>query len=65
VEIEGWKMMTRRFIMFKKRMDYAKEISSLKKRIEEAENSLAIIRVQYALMKSDRNRLKEILSEKN
>jgi hypothetical protein len=51
--------------MFKKKMDYAKEISSLKKRIEEAENSLAIIRVQYALMKSDRNRLKEILSEKN
>lgn len=57
--------MIRWFIMFKKKMDYAKEINDLKKRIEENENRLAILRVQYILMKSDRDRLKELISEKN
>ena len=57
--------MIRWFIMFKKRMDYTKEINDLKKRIEENENRLAILRVQYILMKSDRDRLKELISEKN
>ena len=57
--------MIRWFIMFKKKMDYAKEINDLKKRIEETENRLAILRVQYILMKSDRDRLKEIISETN
>jgi hypothetical protein len=51
--------------MFKKKMDYAKEINDLKKRIEENENRLASLRVQYILMKSDRDRLKELISEKN
>ena len=57
--------MIRWFIMFKKKMDYAKEINDLKKRIEENENRLAVLRVQYILMKSDRDRLKELISEKN
>jgi hypothetical protein len=57
--------MIRWFIMFKKKMDYAKEINDLKKRIEENENRLAILRVQYVLMKSDRDRLKELIREKN
>ncbi len=57
--------MIRWFIMFKKKMDYAKEINDLKKRIEETENRLAILRVQYILMKSDRDRLKELISETN
>ena len=57
--------MIRWFIMLKKKMDYAKEINDLKKRIEETENRLAILRVQYILMKSDRDRLKEIISETN
>ena len=57
--------MIRWFIMFKKKMDYAKEINDLKKRIEETENRLAVLRVQYILMKSDRDRLKELISEKN
>lgn len=57
--------MIRWFIMFKKKMDYAKEINDLKKRIEENESRLAILRVQYILMKSDRDRLKELIGEKN
>lgn len=57
--------MIRWFIMFKKKMNYAKEINDLKKRIEETENRLAILRVQYILMKSDRDRLKELISETN
>jgi chaperonin cofactor prefoldin len=51
--------------MFLKKMDYDKEIRSLKERIEELENRMAIIRVQYILIKSDRDRLKELISEKN
>ncbi len=46
-------------------MDYIKEINDLKKRIEESEDKIAILRVQYILVKSDRDRLKEIISEKN
>ena len=46
-------------------MDYDKEINDLKKRIEETENRLAILRVQYILIKSDRDRLKELIREKN
>lgn len=42
-------------------MNYAKEINDLKKRIEETESRLAVLRVQYILMKSDRDRLKEKL----
>lgn len=51
--------------MFKKKMDYVKEINDLKKRIEETENRLAILRVQYILIKSDRDRLKEFIREEN
>ncbi len=57
--------MIRWFIMLKKKMDYIKEINDLKKRIEESEDKIAILRVQYILVKSDRDRLKEIISEKN
>lgn len=57
--------MIRWFIMFKKKMDYDKEINDLKKRIEETENRLAILRVQYILIKSDRDRLKELIREEN
>ena len=46
-------------------MDYVKEINDLKKRIEETENRLAILRVQYILIKSDRDRLKELIREEN
>ncbi len=46
-------------------MDYIKEINDLRKRIEESEDKIAILRVQYILVKSDRDRLKEIISEKN
>jgi hypothetical protein len=59
------KKMIRWLIMFLKKMDYDKEIHSLKERIEELENRMAIIRVQYILIKSDRDRLKELISEKN
>jgi hypothetical protein len=65
VGIEEWKRMIRWFIMLKKKMDYIKEINDLKKRIEESEDKIAILRVQYILVKSDRDRLKEIISEKN
>ncbi len=51
--------------MLKKKMDYIKEINDLRKRIEESEDKIAILRVQYILVKSDRDRLKEIISEKN
>ncbi len=57
--------MIRWFIMLKKKMDYIKEINDLRKRIEESEDKIAILRVQYILVKSDRDRLKEIISEKN
>ena len=63
--IEEWKKMIRWFIMLKKKMDYIKEINDLRKRIEESEDKIAILRVQYILVKSDRDRLKEIISEKN
>jgi hypothetical protein len=65
VGIEEWKRMIRWFIMLKKKMDYIKEINDLRKRIEESEDKIAILRVQYILVKSDRDRLKEIISEKN
>jgi hypothetical protein len=65
VAIEEWKKMIRWFIMLKKKMDYIKEINDLRKRIEESEDKIAILRVQYILVKSDRDRLKEIISEKN
>jgi len=65
VGIEEWKKMIRWFIMLKKKMDYIKEINDLRKRIEESEDKIAILRVQYILVKSDRDRLKEIISEKN
>ncbi len=35
--------MIRWFIMFKKKMDYAKEINDLKKRIEENESRLTAV----------------------
>ena len=45
--------------MFKKKLD------ELTKRVEDAERKIAVLRVQYILIKYDRNRLKELLDEKN
>ena len=45
--------------MFKKKLD------ELTKRVEEAERKIAVLRVQYILVKYDRNKLKELLDEKN
>lgn len=45
--------------MFKKKLD------KLTRRIEDAEKEIAALRVQYILMKYDRNRLKELLGENN
>ena len=45
--------------MFKKKLD------ELTKRVEDAERKISVLRVQYILIKYDRNRLKELLDEKN
>lgn len=50
-------------IMFKKRVKLVKEVYDLKRRIEEAESRLITLRVQYILLKSDYNRLKEITTQ--
>ena len=42
-----------------------KKIDELTKRIEDAERKIAVLRVQYILVKYDRNKLKELLDEKN
>lgn len=42
-----------------------KDVSRLEKKLRETESKLLAIRVQYILMRADRNRLKEELGEKN
>jgi hypothetical protein len=42
-----------------------KKISDLETKLKETESKLLAIRVQYILMRADRNRLKEELGEKN
>ena len=42
-----------------------KEVSRLEKKLRETESKLLAIRVQYILVRADRNRLKEELGEKN
>jgi hypothetical protein len=42
-----------------------KEVSRLEKKLRESESKLLAIRVQYILVRADRNRLKEELGEKN
>ena len=51
--------------MFKKRARLTKEVYDLKRRVEEAETRLLSLRVQYILLKTDRDRLKELISEEN
>lgn len=51
--------------MFKKRAKLTKEVYDLKRRVEEAETRLLSLRVQYILLKTDRDRLKELISEEN
>lgn len=52
-------------IMFKKRAKLTKEVYDLKRRVEEAETRLLSLRVQYILLKTDRDRLKELIGEEN
>lgn len=42
-----------------------KEVSRLEKKLRETESKLLAIRVQYILIRADRNRLKEELGEEN
>lgn len=42
-----------------------KQILELEAKLKETESKMLAIRVQYILMRADRNRLKEELSEKN
>jgi hypothetical protein len=42
-----------------------KDVSRLEKKLRETESKLLAIRVQYILVRADRNRLKEELGEKN
>ena len=42
-----------------------KDVSRLEKKLRETESKLLAIRVQYILMRADRNRLKEELGEEN
>jgi uncharacterized protein YeeX (DUF496 family) len=51
--------------MFKSRKKLIKDIFELEKKLRETESRMLAIRVQYILMKADRNRLKEELDEKN
>ena len=51
--------------MFKTNKKLSKRVSELETKNTELESKLLAIRVQYILMKADRNRLKEELREKN
>jgi hypothetical protein len=42
-----------------------KDVSRLEKKLRETESKLLAIRVQYILIRADRNRLKEELGEEN
>jgi hypothetical protein len=51
--------------MFKSRKKLIKENLELTEKLRDIESKLLAIRVQYILMRADRNRLKEEISEKN
>ena len=51
--------------MFKTKKQLIKKNLELEKRVHEMESKMLAIRVQYILMRADRNRLKEEISEKN
>jgi len=51
--------------MFRSRKKLIKDIQELEKKIRESESKTLAIRVQYILMRAERNRLKEELSEEN
>jgi uncharacterized protein YeeX (DUF496 family) len=51
--------------MFRSRKKLIKDIQELEKKIRESESKTLAIRVQYILMRAERNRLKEEISEEN
>jgi hypothetical protein len=51
--------------MFVSRKKLIKNIQELEKKLRETESKLLAIRVQYILMRADRNRLKEELGEED
>jgi hypothetical protein len=51
--------------MFRSRRKLIKDISELEKKLRQTESKMLAIRVQYILIRADRNRLKEELSEEN
>lgn len=51
--------------MFRSRKKLTKDINELEKKLRETESKLLAIRVQYILMRADRNRLKEEIGEEN
>jgi hypothetical protein len=51
--------------MFRSRRKLIKDINELEKKLSETESKMLAIRVQYILIRADRNRLKEELSEEN
>jgi hypothetical protein len=51
--------------MFRSRKKLIKNIQELEKKLRESESKTLAIRVQYILMRAERNRLKEENSEEN
>jgi hypothetical protein len=51
--------------MFRSRKKLIKNIQELERKIGETESKMLAIRVQYILMRAERNRLKEEISEEN
>jgi hypothetical protein len=51
--------------MFRSRKKLIKNIQELERKIGETESKMIAIRVQYILMRAERNRLKEEISEEN
>lgn len=51
--------------MFRSRKKLIKDIQELEKKLRESESKTLAIRVQYILMRAERNRLKEEISEEN
>ena len=52
-------------LMVTSRKKLIKEVFRLEKKLRETESKLLAIRVQYILIRADRNRLKEELGEEN
>lgn len=51
--------------MFRSRKKLIKNIQELERKLKETESKLLAIRVQYILMRADRNRLKEEIGEED